>query len=112
MRKYYALMILFVSVLSIYAQKNLQFHHINTKGYSVRAVYRDINGIVWLGTSSGILSLPQLESRNPGGYQRLSSDISMSVNKVTGDSEGGLWIKTIDNDVYYYNSSLKIQYTA
>ncbi|MBP3775431.1 MAG: response regulator [Prevotella sp.] len=103
MRKYYALMILFVSVLSIYAQKNLQFHHINTKGYSVRAVYRDINGIVWLGTSSGILSLPQLESRNPEGYQRLSSDISMSVNKVTGDSEGGLWIKTIDNDVYYYH---------
>ena len=103
MRKYYALMILFVSVLSIYAQKNLQFHHINTKGYSVRVVYRDINGIVWLGTSSGILSLPQLESRNPEGYQRLSSDISMSVNKVTGDSEGGLWIKTIDNDVYYYH---------
>ena len=103
MRKYYVLIILFVSVLSIYAQKNLQFHHINTKGYSVRAVYRDINGIVWLGTSSGILSLPQLESRNPGGYQRWSSNINMSVNKVTGDSEGGLWIKTIDNDVYYYH---------
>lgn len=103
MRKYYALVILFVIVLSIHAQKNPQFHHINTKGYSVRAVYRDTNGIVWLGTSSGILSLPQLESRNPGGYQRLSSNINMSVNKMTGDSEGGLWIKTIDNDVYYYH---------
>lgn len=58
MRNYYALVILFVIVLSIHAQKNPQFHHINTKGYSVRAVYRDTNGIVWLGTSSGILSLP------------------------------------------------------
>ena len=103
MRKYYALMILLVGVLSIHAQKHLQFHHINTKGYHVRAVYRDINGIVWLGTSSGILSLPQLESRNPGGYLRLSSDINMSVNKITGDSGGGLWVKTIDNDVYYYH---------
>ncbi len=103
MRKYYALIFFFVSFLSIHAQKNLQFRHINTKGYSVRAVYRDTNGIVWLGTSSGILSMPQLESRNPGSYQRLSSDINMSVNKITGDSEGGLWIKTIDNDVYYYH---------
>lgn len=103
MRKYYAFIFFFVSILAIHAQKNLQFRHINTKGYSVRAVYRDTNGIVWLGTSSGILSMPQLESRNPGSYQRLSSDINMSVNKITGDSEGGLWIKTIDNDVYYYH---------
>lgn len=78
------------------------FHHIDTKGYAVRVMYRDVNGIVWLGTTSGLLNLPQLLSRNPSGYYR-NLDGVMSIKRISGDSQGRLWIKTIYNDTYLYN---------
>ncbi len=89
--------------VSAQVREQLQLHHINTKGYAVRVCYRDVNGIMWLGTTSGLLSLPQLDSRNPSGYHRYLGDVNMSIKKISGDGEGRLWIKTIYNDNYFYD---------
>ena len=85
------------------ANKQIQLHHVNTKGYAVRVCYRDVNGIMWLGTTSGLLSLPQLQSRNPAAYQRSLGNVNMSIKKICGDQQGRLWIKTIYNDNYFYD---------
>lgn len=84
------------------AVEKIQLHYINTKGNAVRVVYRDVNGVVWLGTTSGLLSLPQLESSNPSGYLRNLGNVNMSIKRISGDSQGQLWIKTIYNDNFLY----------
>lgn len=97
--------ILFVSLWAppLAAQEQIRFYHLNTKGYNIRDVYCDVNGIIWLGTTSGLISLPQLESNTPSAYQRPFADFNMSIRKISGDSKGGLWLKTLYNDVFYYN---------
>jgi len=90
-------------VLPLTAQEQIRFYHLNTKGYIIREVFCDVNGIIWLGTTSGLLSLPQLESSNPSAYQRPFADFNMSIRKISGDNKGGLWLKTLYNDVFYYN---------
>lgn len=97
--------ILFVSLWAppLAAQEQIRFYHLNTKGYIIREVFCDVNGIIWLGTTSGLLSLPQLESSNPSAYQRPFADFNMSIRKISGDNKGGLWLKTLYNDVFYYN---------
>lgn len=72
---------------SVKAGERIQLHHINTKGYAVRVVYRDMNGIIWFGTTSGLLSLPQLESHNPSGYHRNLGNVNMSIKRINGDSQ-------------------------
>ena len=86
--------ILFVSLWAppLAAQEQIRFYHLNTKGYNIRDVYCDVNGIIWLGTTSG-----------PSAYQRPFADFNMSIRKISGDSKGGLWLKTLYNDVFYYN---------
>ncbi len=91
------------ATLSLSAQQKIQLHHFNTKGYVVKAIYGDTNGIIWLGTSNGLFSLPQLSSRNPGAYQRPFTDINTSFNMVNGDHEGRLWIKNATNDIFRYD---------
>lgn len=89
--------------LPLWAQSDIQFHHIRTKGNVVKAVYSDVNGIVWLGTSSGLFSLPQLESRNPNAYQRPFPDVNTCIKSVTGDDQGRLWINTLFSNVFVYD---------
>ena len=95
--------LLFCATLSLSAQQKIQLHHINTKGNVVKAIYGDKNGIIWLGTSSGLFSLPQLFSRNPSAYQRPFQNIPTRFNTVCGDHEGRLWIKNTANDIYRYD---------
>lgn len=85
------------------AQEQFRFYHLNTKGYSIRDVYCDVNGIIWLGTISGLISLPQMESNSPSAYQRPFANFNMSIRKISGDNKEGLWLKTLYNDVFYYN---------
>lgn len=85
------------------AQESLSFHHINTKGYSVQSIYRDVHGIVWLGTSAGLVSLPQLESSRPERYVRRYEEMNTSITLVTGDNKGNLWLKTNYSDMLFYN---------
>lgn len=97
------MMMLLCVRLSADTEKDFHFQHINTKGYAVRVVYRDVNGVMWLGTTSGLLTLPQLTSRNPSSYHRTMSKVNMSIRNISGDGSGGLWIKTLYNNNYFYN---------
>lgn len=97
-----AAMLLCWSVMTT-AQNNFRFSHVNTKGHVVKALETDVNGIVWLGTTSGLLSLAQLQSTYPSAYQRPFNNANMSIKAMSGDSKGGLWIKTLYNDVFYYD---------
>ena len=70
MRRLFDLILSLLLCHTVSAQQQFQFHHINTKGNVVKAVYGDANGIIWLGTTSGLFSLPQLESRLPYSHHR------------------------------------------
>lgn len=89
--------------LSIFAQTNISLQHIDTKGYAVRVVFKDANNIMWLGTTSGLLSFPQLNSSEPNEYKRHIGNLNMSIKSINGDNKGCLWIKTIYNYNYYYD---------
>lgn len=95
---------LFFSSLTMKGQDdNRLFHHVNTKGYIINCMCRDVNGIVWLGTSSGLLSLPQLESRKPSTYHRPFTGIDASIGNISSDPDGRLWMKTLESDMMLYD---------
>lgn len=76
--------------LSIFAQTNISLQHIDTKGYAVRVVFKDANNIMWLGTTSGLLSFPQLNSNEPNEYKRHIGNLNMSIKSINGDNKGCL----------------------
>ena len=86
-----------------FAAETIQFRHINTRGNTVKAICCDNGGIFWFGTSSGLYSLPQLESRNPNAYHRNFARVDVSINSIFCDKQGLLWLKSHSNDVYRYN---------
>lgn len=88
--------------LTITSQENLWFRHIDSKGYDIRTVYRDVDGVVWLGTSSGLVSMPQLMSHNPKAYHREHEGLTTAIDHISGDSLGWLCIKTQNRDVILY----------
>lgn len=98
------LFIAFILTIALHAQELLEphFQHINTKGHIVKAFARDRDGVMWLGTSSGLLSLPQLESRAPQAYDRAYADLNVSIRSISSDSLGYLWVMTQANDNLRY----------
>ena len=97
-------MILFLLIChTLQAQQHFQFHHINTKGNVVNAVYGDKKGIVWLGTTSGLFSLPQLESRLPNSYHRAFPKVNASIISISGDDKGRLLLTTHFKERYIYD---------
>lgn len=98
------LLITFCCSLVLRAQEQVEphFQHINTRGHIVKVLSRDRDGVMWLGTTSGLLSLPQLESRNPQTYDRRHPDLNASIRNIQCDSLGHLWITTNDNDNLRY----------
>lgn len=97
---------------TVSAQQQFQFHHINTKGNAVKAIYCDGDGIIWLGTSSGLFSMPQMGSKNPNAYRRPFPYVDLSINDVSGDDMGQLWLRTQSKAVYIYNPKCNEFHTA
>jgi len=95
--------ILWGSLSPLRAEEQIRFHQVNTKGYLVRAICRDADNIVWFGTTSGLVSLPQLMSNAPHAYHRPFKAVNMSIRKINENRQGGFWVKTLYNDVLYYN---------
>ncbi len=91
------------SVLS-HAQEQVEHHfqHVNTRGHIIKVIARDPADVMWLGTSSGLVSLPQLESHKPQTYDRRLPDLDASIRGIQCDSLGYLWITTNDNDNLRY----------
>ena len=90
LRKGLTALLIVVFHFSLCTAQELSFQHINTKGYTVKTIYRDVHGIVWLGTSSGLVSLPQLESQHPERYVRRHAErVSAAGPTQHGAGHGG-----------------------
>ena len=105
MKRYIAklIVLLFCMVtIPVQAEETLYFDYIDTKGYEVFCVFRDTDGIVWLGTSNGLISYSQLEGNFPFSYIRhpLLNDI---IKRIDQDNLGRLWLETQSLDVLVYN---------
>lgn len=100
---YFIVAFIYCFTICCQADPHISLHHIDTKGNEIHAICSDSNGIIWLGTSSGLLSLPQLESNAPGAYDRPMEGVNKSLNIVSADRRGCLWIKNNDNDVFIYD---------
>lgn len=85
------------------AQENYSFRHLNTKGHVIQSIYRDTNGILWFGTSSGLLNLPQMVSQSSRNNIRKHPHLDRSMRFLSGDANGNIWIRTLENDIYLYN---------
>ncbi len=101
-------LIVFVTVAfglltGVSAEEGIWLRHFDTKGYEIRTAYRDAGGIMWLGTSSGLVSLPQLMSRDPNAYQRQFAELNSAIDFICGDSLGRLTMKTQNRDVIMYD---------
>ena len=103
LRKGLTALLIVVFHFSLCTAQELSFQHINTKGYTVKTIYRDVHGIVWLGTSSGLVSLPQLESQHPERYVRRHEATNTSISLISGDDKGQLWLRTNYSDMFLYN---------
>ncbi len=104
MRRYLSILLMLVlGWLLSYGQENLRFYHINTKGYRIKSVYRDANNYMWVGTSFGLFTLPQLESRNPSGYDRHHPGMLTGIDGIYEDMAGRLWMNTHSRKVMMYN---------
>ena len=101
-KKIVAILLLIFAFLSLHAQNELHLRHINTKGYCIRSIYCDVDGTMWFGTLSGLVSLPQLESRSPRDYERSFPGVKNFIMDISGDSDGRLWLKTVYNEMVSY----------
>ena len=99
-----ALLIL-TGVLTSAGQKDMRFYHIPTKGYRVKTIYRDHHNYMWVGSSYGLFTLPQLESRNPNGYNRQHPDMQTGIDGIFEDGDGWLWLTTHNGKVMMYHPS-------
>lgn len=102
LKRLVTLLLLVTVAIPLKAQDDLRLRHINTKGYYIRSIYCDVNGMMWFGTLSGLVSLPQLESRSPRDYDRSFSGVNSCIVDISGDVQGRLWMKTANNEATSY----------
>lgn len=95
------LLLAFFAISSAKAQRQYHFSHINTKGYQIRIIEIDKQGIVWFGTTSGLVSMPQLKSRNASIYNRSSEWLNSSISHIWAIDDA-LMMKNINNDIFVY----------
>ncbi len=67
-------------------------------GSSANCIYAAEDGVLWIGSYSGLLSY---DSNEFTSYQ--IADYAMSVNSVTQDQNGNIWVGTNGNGLYYYD---------
>ncbi len=86
-----------------------QLYSIDDKGnYSVQEfddeilwISKDRNGLIWIGfLKNGAMAYKNFDFEHPE-YHLLAGN---SVSSVMQDDEGGFWITTLENGVYYYPS--------
>lgn len=100
MRVLYILLLLFMSIFSIEAQRNYNFQYLtNTDGLSsgaISSIYQDSTGIMWLGSWDG---LNTYDGRNVTVYKSIPNDPNTLTNNTILDIIGGrvkdeIWITT------------------
>ena len=78
------------------------FQRVDTKSVSVYSLFKDHKGLLWAGTSKGLMSYPQLLSSTPTAYKR-PHDLSIIIKQIREDNMGRLWLRTQANHALIYN---------
>jgi len=97
------LFILFALTLNSYAQ-TYQLENLSTRNglpnNSIRDIYKDNSGAIWLGTDAGLCKY------NGNDIEIYTTKNGLSGNKIWNicqDKHGILWFATYDNGISYYN---------
>ena len=85
-----------------YGQSSTASGHIDTRGMAVYCVYKAKSGIVWLGTSEGLITYGQLLSYNPLAYIRHPL-LCNAITDIKEDSQGRLWVTTQSRQYMVYD---------
>ena len=84
------------------AYGSIIMQHIDTKFISVYCMFKDRDGMMWAGTSRGLMSYPQLLSTAPTDYKR-PHDLSNIITQIRQDNLGRLWLRTQANHALVYD---------
>ena len=94
------LCLIFFSVV-VSAQQQHHYEHVSTRGYNVFSIYKDTEGIVWIGTSDGLFTYAQLSSQSPLFYKR-SAALENIVTDIQEDNLHRLWLRLQSNAYLIY----------
>lgn len=78
--------------VAVSAQQQHHYEHVSTRGYNVHSIYKDTEGIVWIGTSDGLFTYAQLSSQSPLFYKR-SPALENIVTNIQEDNLHRLWLR-------------------
>ena len=80
----------------------LHFDNFTTNNKSVYACYRDADGILWMGTSQGLMTYAQLQGQF-SLYNRYGDALNNVINGINQDNTGRLWLMTQASRYIVYN---------
>ncbi|WP_051220188.1 glycoside hydrolase family 9 protein [Prevotella sp. AGR2160] len=74
-------LILLESVVALSVKGDNLYQRIETRSLCVYSLYKDHTGLLWVGTSKGLMTYPQLLSSNPTAYKR-PHDLSIIIQQI------------------------------
>ena len=76
----------------------------------ITSLYEDNLGQIWIGTDVGLyVYCPQMEKvRHFTLISNSNIDIDCTVNLITGDQKGGIWVVTQTRGIFYYNPQVDV----
>lgn len=105
-RKIRNLMILFLALLGSMASHavygDILYQRVDTRALSVYSLYKDHTGLLWVGTSKGLMTYPQLLSSMPTAYKR-PHELSIIISQIREDNLGRLWLRSQANHALIYD---------
>jgi signal transduction histidine kinase/DNA-binding response OmpR family regulator/ligand-binding sensor domain-containing protein len=89
------MVLVIMAAVSGRAQMNglLHFESFTTNNKCVYACYRDADGILWMGTSQGLMTYAELQSQFPI-YYRYGDALTNVIIAINQDNTGRLWLRT------------------
>ena len=79
-----------------------QIEHIDTRSYTVHSIFKDRDGVVWLGTERGLITYSQLFVSTSYAYVR-HPEMQDIIDRISQDNAGRLWLATQANRYMCYN---------
>lgn len=100
------LLLAMTEIQNISAAEYKDFFHTRTGTNVVVSMTQDANGVLWLGTTKGIMRFEDLN--NPVLCHSLyPSEIQKAILSVSSTNDGRLWITMLSNKKYIYTPSLR-----
>jgi signal transduction histidine kinase/DNA-binding response OmpR family regulator/ligand-binding sensor domain-containing protein len=101
-RLYLILVFSYLITIPGFGQEPNIFKNIDTESLQVNSIFQDKYGLVWFGTTNGLLRMDEFENNN-GRLNRKKYIINEYVKDIQGDAEGRLWIHTGSSKYVVYN---------